>query len=276
MPIITISRQLGSLGDEIAQLLSNDFKCDYLDKKSLEKLFEKYGIPKENIERFDEKKPGFWDLFRTDKSRYLHFMKEAVLEFARSGNCVILGRGGHVLLKDLPGVFRVSIIAPIEVRKKRVMKMFACDETRAEKIIQHNDHERAGFHKFFFDENWKNFDLYDLVINTGFFPAKTAAGLVKTIIDSDEFKAAQKETSLKLAGLCLEQKIKTGIIYKEKIPVQLLEVSAHQGVVTLQGIVESNDDRESCGKIAAGIPGVKEVRNEIYFSPISSAYGLHY
>ena len=276
MPVITISRQLGSLGDEIAQLLSKDFRSGHLDKESLEGLFEEYGIPKESVERYDEKKPGFWDLFKTDRARYLHFMKEAVFKFARKENCVILGRGGQVLFKDLPGILRVRIIAPLEIRKNNVMKMFACDESHAEKIIQHSDNERAGFHKFFFDENWENLELYDLVINTDSFSTETTVQLIKNIVQTDEFKTAQKETGQKLADLCLEHEIKTTIIYKEKILLQFLEVTADRGIVTLRGIVDSNADLEHCEKIAAEMPEVKEVQNEIYFSPISSAYGLHY
>jgi len=275
MPVITISRQLGSLGDEIAQLLSEDFKSGHLDKESLEGLFAEYGISKESVERYDEKKPGFWDLFKTDRARYLHFMKEAVFKFARKENCVILGRGGQVLFKDLPGILRVRIIAPLEIRKQNVMKTFTCNESHAEKIIQHSDNERAGFHKFFFDENWENLELYDLVINTGSF-STGAVELIKNIVQTDEFKTAQKETGQKLADLCLEHQIKTNIIYKEKILLQFLEVTADRGIVTLRGIVDSNADLEQCEKIVAEMPEVKEVHNEIYFSPISSAYALHY
>jgi cytidylate kinase len=276
MPVITISRQLGSLGSEITQLLSKDFNCRYLDKESLEEAFVEYGIPRENMERFDEKKPGFWDLFNTDKARYLHFLKEAIFKFARKGNGIILGRGGQVLLADLPGVLRVRTIAPMVIRQQRIMKRFKCNENHAVKLIQHSDHERAGFLRFFFGENWREPDLYDLVINTGSFSAETAALVIKNIIDSDEFEASKKETRQKLEDLCLEHEIKTAIIYKDKILVQFLEVSSLQAVITLRGIVESNDDLERCEKVVIEIPGVKEVHNEIYFSPITSAYGIHY
>ena len=267
---------MGSLGDEIAHLLSEEFNCDHLDKESLEELFKEYGIPKENIERFDEKKPGFWELFKTDKARYLHFMKEAVFKFACKKDCVILGRGGQILLGKLPGILRIRIIAPLEVRIERVMKILECDDVHAEKMIQHSDNERAGFYKFFFDKNWENPDLYDLVINTGSFSAETAGVLIKSIVNTGEFKATQKETGRKLADLCLENEIKTGIIYKDKILIQFLEVAVNQGVVTLKGIADSKEDLERCERIASEMPEIKEVQNEIYFSPISSAYGLHY
>jgi cytidylate kinase len=276
MPVITISRQLGSLGTDIAQLLSKHFKCNYLDKESLEETFGEYGIPKESVERYDEKKPGFWDLFKTDKARYLHFMKGAIYEFARKGNCVILGRGGQVVLGDLPGVLHVRVVAPMETRIERTKKHFECDEQNAEKIIQHSDHERAGFHKFFFDYDWEDPTLYDLVINTGTFSAETSAALIKEAVYTGELKTVQKETRLKLTDLSLGHEIKTAIIYNEKVPIQFLEVSANQGVVTLSGIVPNNDDVEQCEKIARTIKGVKDLRNEIFFKPISTNYGLHY
>jgi hypothetical protein len=264
------------LGTQIAQLLCKEFDCQSLDKESLEEAFGEYGIPKESLERFDEKKPGFWDLFKTDKARYLHFTKEAIFKFASQGSGIILGRGGQVLLADLGGVLHVRVIAPPGVRKERIMKRFECDEQHAEKILQDSDHERAGFHKFFFGVNWENLYLYDLVINTGSFSAETAAQLIKDSVNTNEFEKAQEESALKLTDLCLEHEIKTGVIYKEKILVQFLEVIAHHGIVTLRGIADTSDDLDRCEKLAAEIPGVKAVHNEIYYSLITTAYGLHY
>jgi len=276
MPLITISRQLGSLGTEITHLLSKEFNCPFLDKESLEEAFGGYGIPRESVERFDEKKPGFWDLFKTDKAHYLHFMKGAILDFTRKGNGIILGRGGQVLLGDLPGVLHVRVIAPMETRKKRIMKRMGCDEQNAERILENSDYERSGFHKFFFGVNWEDLNLYDLVINTGSFSAETSSKLIKSIVESNEFCQSQPETVRKLEDLCLEHEIKTNIIYKEKVIVQFLEVIAEKGSITLRGIVDSNEDLEKCGKIANEAKGVKEVKNEIYYSPITTSYGLHY
>jgi cytidylate kinase len=276
MPVITISRQLGSLGTEIARQLSNDLQCNYLDKESLEMTFGEHGIPKESVERYDEKKPGFWDIFKTDKARYLHFMKEAIFSFAHKGNCVILGRGGQVVLGGIPGVLNVRVVAPAKNRIERIMKRFECDERHAEKIILHNDHERAGFHKFFFDCNWEDAGLYDLVINTGFFSVETAAELIENAVSTAEFKAVQEDSLRQLTDLSLAHEVKTYIVYKEKVSVQFLEVEAHQGVVSVGGIVADEDDVERSGRIIASIPGVTEVKNEIFFKPITTSYGLHY
>jgi cytidylate kinase len=276
MPIITISRQTGSLGTEIIDLLSKESMCQCLNKESLEAAFGEYGVPRESVERYDEKKPGFWDLFKTDKARYLHFVKGAILEYAGKGNGIILGRGGQVLLAGLPGILHVRVIAPMDVRIKRIVNQYRCDEDHARQIIRSSDHERAGFHKFFFGVDWEDFNLYDLVINTGSFSARTTVKLIKNIVDSDEFKAAQAETALKLKDLCLEHEIKTAVIYKEKIVVQFLEVTVDRETITLRGIVDNNEDLERCEKIAAALQDDKKIQNEIYYNPITTAYGLHY
>ncbi|MCP5104605.1 MAG: BON domain-containing protein [bacterium] len=276
MSVITISRQLGSQGTEIAQLLCDGFKYQCLDKESLEAAFDQYGIPKDSVDRYDEKKPGIWDIFKTDKARYLHFMKGVFFEFARKGNCVMLGRGGQAILGNIPGVLHVRVVAPWENRVERIMERYECDKRHAEKVIHHTDNERAGFHKFFFDYNWEDVNLYDLVLNTGSFSPDAGALLIRDVAEGAELKSRQKETELKLADLSLEHKIKTGIVYDEKVSVQFLEVLSTQGVVTLRGIVGDSEDVEQCEKIAAALGEVKEVRNEIYFKPIATTYGLHY
>ncbi|MGE5341282.1 MAG: cytidylate kinase family protein [Candidatus Omnitrophota bacterium] len=276
MPVITVSRQLGSRGTEIARMLSREWGCPHLDKESLEEAFSGNGLSRETVERYDEKKPGFWDMFKIDKARYLHLMKGYMLKFAETGNGIIIGRGGQVLFGNLKGVLNVRIMAPMDIRTARLTKRFGCDDRHAERILQSNDYERAGFHKFFFGVNWEDPNLYDLVINTASLSVQTAVILIKSVVDSDEFKNAQTETVRKLAELSLEHDIKTAIIYKEKIMVQFLEITVVQGAVTLQGIVDSSEDLERCEKVAASVPGVTSVKNEIYFSPLSTTYGLHY
>jgi cytidylate kinase len=276
MPVITISRQLGSMGTEIAQLLSKEFSCSYLDKESLEEVFTQFGISKDSVERFDERKPGFWDLFKTDKARYLHFLKGAIYEFAHKDDGIILGRGGQVILGRLPGVLHVRFISPESLRKKRVMKRFDCDDRHALKYIHHSDNERAGFHNFFFDEDWEDLNLYDLIINTGSFSTQTAARLITDVVSTKEFSDLQENTTRMLADLCLQYEIKTGIVYTEKIMVQFLEVESKNAIVTLRGIVENKEDIFNCEKIASETIGVEKVRNEIYYSPITTTYGVHY
>lgn len=273
MAIITISRQFGSLGTMIAKALKEELRFDYLDKIKLEEmLVSEYGIPEENVEKYDEKKPHFWDVFSSDKDRYLHFMKTAIYEFARKGNCVIIGRGGQILLKDLPGVLHVRVIAPEELRIERIKERYSYNDKLADQIIRHSDHDRTGFHKFFFHINWEDFCLYDLVLNTQIFTVENAVSLITHTLTTLELDKKEAEMNSKIGDLCLGQKVITEIAYKEHIPIQFLEATATNGIVTLKGSTITSEDIEHCETIAKGVVGVKEVINEVYFIP--NTYGM--
>ncbi|GAK59080.1 hypothetical protein U27_06056 [Candidatus Vecturithrix granuli] len=274
MAIITISRQIGSLGTEIAKKLREDLGFNYLDKQSLdEELIQKYGIPEKKVERYDEKKPGFWDTFSSDKDSYIHFVKTAMYKFAQQGNCLIIGRGGQFVFKDLPGALHIRIIAPIALRLERIKKKYNYDDRLADQVLRHSDHDRAGFHKFFFHTNWDNTDLYDLVINTRLLSVEAAVQLIKDALESTGIMEQRVAQESKLADICLSQEVITSIIFMEKIPVQFLEVEAlaASGVVTLRGATMTAEDMACCEAVTCKVPGVKEVINEMHYIP--ATYG---
>lgn len=273
MAIITISRQLGSLGTEIATGLQEELHLREFDKESLEaKLISTYGLPEEKVERYDEKKPAFWDLFSSDKDKYLHFLKSAIYEFAKDGDCLIIGRGGQVLFQDIPGVLRVSIVAPLELRIERMKERKGYDDRLAEQVIRHSDHDRAGFHRFFFHVNWEDYHLYDLMINTQELTTATAVQLIKDALQAFGVAEKRHESESKLNDACLAQEVATTISYEEHVPVHFLEVSSVSGVITLRGSAMTTEDISRSEAVARRIPGVKDVVNEIYCIP--HTYGM--
>jgi cytidylate kinase len=269
MAIITISRQLGSSGTDIAKKLQEELHYSYLDKESLDmELVHKYRIPEKKVEHYDEKKPAFWDMFSSDKDKYLHFMKIAMYDFARKGNCIIIGRGGQVLFKDIPGVLRVKVIAPLEIRIERVKNRYNYDDRLAEQIIRHTDHDRSGFLKFFFHVNWDDCSLYDLMINTHFVTIDASVCLIKDALKISGIEERYSEADSKIKDLCLAQEVETSILYEEKISVHLLEVLVTSGIVTIRGSVIAEEDIGRCETVARKVPGVKDVVNELYYIPI--------
>lgn len=273
MAIITISRQFGSLGTEIAQVLQQELHFASLDKQTLEEaLVSQYGIPEENVERYDEKKPPLWDIFSSDKDKYLHFMKTAIYNFARQDKCIIIGRAGQMLLRDIPGTLHVRVLAPKALRIKRLQERFGYDDRLAEQLIRHSDHDRVGFHKFFFHVNWEDVSLYDLMVNTQLFSIQQAAELIENCLEKLDILKSNSATTEKLDDLCLGQAVITKIAYEEKMPIQFLETSVEAGIVTLKGSTITSHDIARCEEIARDVPGVKDVINEVYFIP--NTYGM--
>ena len=78
MPLITISRQSGSLETEIARAVGEKLNCEYVDKTKIEKALSDYGLYASVVEKFDEKKPSFGDSFQIQRSKFLQSL-EAVI-----------------------------------------------------------------------------------------------------------------------------------------------------------------------------------------------------
>lgn len=263
MAIITISRQTASLGDDLAQELAADLSYRYLDKKIVEDSLKSFGFPEAKIERFDEKKPAFWDMFSSEKDRYFQLLKYAMFDFASKDNCVLLGRGGQGLFKNIPGVVKIRFIAPFQVRAERFKKFYNCSSKQAEQMLRMKDHEREGFHSNYYGIDWGSDDLYDLVINTGTVLKKTAIDLIRHFVKIFPPPELHEAAVHKIRDLALAQAVLIEIIYKAHIPIQFIDVRAEDGTVYLLGSVNTPERIEECVKAAKGVKGVAKVVPEI-------------
>jgi len=275
MPIVTISRESGSLGTQIARSLAEALALPLLDKQSLERRLAEHGVTGTSLEKYDERRPAFWEIFSSDKNRYLHFLKTVIFAFVRDGSGVLLGRGAQVLLADLPGVLHARIVAPAAVRRRRLQEAYKCDERQAEQIRRHTDTDRSGFHRFFFNVNWDDLELYDLVLNTASVSQETAVEVLRGALEGGLATEGQEEFRRLVADRCLQQEVETRILYVEKVPVKFLEATARDGAVTLNGTVNTRAAVERCETIAAAVPGVRSVDNQLYYSTDLYGYMPH-
>jgi len=259
MAVITISRQLGSLGTEIAQRVAEKLSYEYVDKKKITEALSHYGLFAPDVEKFDEKKPSFWDSFQIQKKKFLHALEAVIYDFARKGNVVIVGRGGQVLLKDIPGVLHVRIIAPFEIRLKRILALEGGDEKKTSRVLNQSDRDSAGFLHSFFDMDWEDRSLYDLMINTEKLSAETGVKLIIDSISSPEIQEGGKGIDAKLINLALTQKAEVILMGIIGIGFENVTVQVKGGVVRLSGLVASEILKEDCLRAMARIEGVNSV-----------------
>lgn len=109
---------------------------------------------------------------------YISLIKTVVLEWARKGNVVLAGSGSQMLLKDMPGILHVLIIAPREVRIKAIMEQEGVSMRIAEARIRENDAARSAYYLKHYNVDWMDFRLYDLIINTGRIPIVLATDII--------------------------------------------------------------------------------------------------
>jgi cytidylate kinase len=267
MAIITISRQKGSLGDEIAQAVSESLRHALVDKTKISDAMVDLGLPTPEFERFDGKKPTLWQSMTDQKKRFTFLIRAVLYDFARKGNAVILGRGGQALLKEIPGTLHVRIIAPLETRVKRQMELKQSDELQAKQLLAQSDRDSSGFIRSFFDVDWEDESLYDVILNTRSMSVGTAASLIVEATRAPEISQRAAEVEASLEDKALIQKARAVLVGFPGIDLTRIEVT--RGVIALSGLARSKDNIDSCCATVRQIDGVKEVHSKLEIVPLA-------
>lgn len=178
MTTITISRQLGSLGSEVARLVAERLGYRLVWRELINQAARRSGAPEAALAAIDEL--GLLDMCPSPQAceAYRDAVKQVLQELAQEGNCVILGRAGQILLKDDPYSLHVRIIAPIETRAKRVAEQRGVTLSGAKAQVLASDRYRARYLKRFYQVKWDDPGLYDLVVNTERIAPDVAAVLI--------------------------------------------------------------------------------------------------
>ena len=110
---------------------------------------------------------------------YIEAIESTMKEMAADGDVVFIGRGGHVILKDMPNVLRVGVVASFEDRVKTLMTREAIDRDNAIVTLEQRDQARKYFFKKYFDlEEPDNPDLFHFTINSSEISTNYAAEMV--------------------------------------------------------------------------------------------------
>jgi len=173
---ITISRELGSGGEEIARMISDLMKWQLYDHEILDYMAENMDVHVKALESVDEKTRGWINkrlvpLFASQSSKhvsqasYYKHLGEALLIIAKHGRAIIMGRAACLVLPRNRGL-NVRITAPFAARCKRYAKEHNVDINKASSIVKKADKDQKRFVKDFMGKDHTDPRFYDLVCNT--------------------------------------------------------------------------------------------------------------
>lgn len=169
---LTISREAGAGGGNIAQLVGQELGWEVLDKNLLDRVAERFRLSRAMLEQVDET-PSSWvyDVLGTWMDRkiithdkYVVHLARVVLAAVRRGNVVLVGRGAQFVLPREKGL-AVRIIAPQKYRAEQIMRREGLDRAEACRLIEETDRGRREFVLRYFHQHIDDPHLYDLVIN---------------------------------------------------------------------------------------------------------------
>ena len=199
---VTIEREYGSGGGEIAQLVSNHLGWKLWDQLLTEEIARLAECPKAVVQLREERTdPLYYRLFKSflrgsyegslnayklnlvDSESILKITELVVQHAAKKGNSVIVGRGSQQFLRNRQDTLRVFLYAPREDKLRRIL---ACGKSQkdAEQLVDTVDRERTDFLHKYFRVEWPDRGVYHTMINTAIGEQavlKIILDLVKTL-----------------------------------------------------------------------------------------------
>ncbi len=197
MRAITISREYGSGGGEIAARLAQRLGWQLIDHEVVVRVAQRLGVSEAEAEAYDEHVEGLVSRIlsslqaiqptfpvappvplTTDSSAY-HEARRRVIEGAvATGHVVIVGRGSQVLLAQQRDVLHARVVAPLDLRIAYVMGREGLDQATARTRIQLKDRDRIRYLQAEHHQHPEDAHLYDLVVNTGILDLESAVDLI--------------------------------------------------------------------------------------------------
>ena len=196
--IITVGREYGSGGHDIAKLVAATLGIPFYDKEIITLAAKESGICEELFKTHDEKNVHSYlfglvtntgempQLAGTSELPLNHriFMAqfEAIQRLATQSPCVIVGRCSNYVLKGQPGVVNVFLYGEPEARIQRIMQVENLPYDQAKERVRKVDKQRQGYYNFFADGNWGHRSNYHLMVNTTGLAPQAAADTIITYV----------------------------------------------------------------------------------------------
>jgi CMP/dCMP kinase len=201
MPVVTISRQFGAGGSTVAAIVAAELGAQVVDKALIDEVARRLDISPREVEAEDERprallerlvrsfstlepamgtgwQPPYSDPLFDPRKAVVELTEQVIRDVAAGGNVVIVGRGAGFCLRDQPGVFRVFLRAPGEVRVKTLIGRLGLGEGDVRRKMHETDANRAAYIHQLYKRDWCDPDEYDLIINTARLGYQAAAEVI--------------------------------------------------------------------------------------------------
>ena len=264
MPIITISREMGTGAYGIAKELAKKLKYTLVDGSKLAACAAEEGLAMDIFSSADEKPPSYNTVEDRARAASLNCIELMMLKQAAMGNVILYGRGGQDLLKECDNVLRLRFIADFEERVERFAEREWIDPDLAQELIRRSDHQRGGFIHFYFDRDWNDPLGYDLVFNTSRLSPSAIVDIVVAAVKDPQLKEADSWSVTEIENTILVKKIETALLRSEELEYRPFRIEVEEGQVSLSGYIGSDQEKRAALKVAAAIEGVTSVSDNLH------------
>jgi CMP/dCMP kinase len=201
--VVALARQVGTGGEEVAQAVSRLMGFRYIDYQVIQEAAQEAGVSPETVSEA-EHMPSLMTRVLESLARnpsmpvaawadpipmaanplvtsndYRRFVEDVVRDLATQGNCVIVGHGAQVILRERLDTLKVLVTGSEKARTRRVMAGMAVDEKTAAKTVERTDGERVDYFRRFYETGWLSPWTYDVCISTDHITPEQAASVIQ-------------------------------------------------------------------------------------------------
>src|SRR5256712_10100681 len=198
-PVITVTRQYGSGGSDIARLVAERLGWELVDNQFVEAVARRAGVPPDEVAQREERAPGLLErLARTlavaspemfvssaavprveqDEVAIVQLTERVIAEAAAHGRIVLVGRGAQAVLAQRPDALHVYVVAPKPWRLKLAVERLGVNPAEVDKVVDETDRQRDQYVRTYYGRQRQDVVNYDMVVNTEKLGIDGAAALV--------------------------------------------------------------------------------------------------
>ena len=237
MAIITLTRQSGSMGDEIGMLIARRLGYTFYDRKEIERRILKKGLSAEELKKYDERKPSFFDRFSKLRDKYLNCLSMVILEMAQQNNCVIMGRGAFFYLRDMPNHLTLRFVSTEKERLAHIKRLMNIESDKlALKMLKESDKRQYAFYKSCFHYDLNDHTLIHATINTASLNADMLSEMIVAGVSNNVTDEIEKLGEQRINELILGQQITNKLIFEHNLRIDDLWILVRDNVITLHGV----------------------------------------
>jgi cytidylate kinase len=262
VPVIAITREMGSLGRDVAQSLGEALGLPVVYHEVIDHLADRMRVRRSHVIRLLDGSAGLLERLTADRTSLSIYTADEIYGIAAGvadkGGAVIRGWGATQLLREVPHAVCVRVCAPFELRKRRMMERVGSDdEPRIAEEIRVNDEAHNAIMRRHFGVQWTDPEHYDVVLNTKRVGVEECVSEVLALVRAPQFAETERSRQ-KLDDLALAARVRAALRRSPETRGAGVQVSSQAGRVVLSGAANT-DEMLALVEIAAAVPGVRDV-----------------
>jgi cytidylate kinase len=275
MTVIAMTREMGSLGTEVAAGVARELDLTVIHSEIVaNQVADRLGVKESAVLRYVDGSASLMERWLINRRKLSTYTSEEILRVAQRGNVLIRGWGAATLLCDLPQIIAVRVCAPMDFRVRVMMERLGIDDAAAVRNeIERFDAAHSRAMRSSFNVEQEDPRCYHLVLNTDRLPIDACVKMVCELARHPRFRD-QAKTSWALADKLLATRISSAL--GEEIGAGMaptgVTVKAADGRITLAGTSSSGTLRARAERVAASVAGVRAIDNRIVSVPTRGGF----